>query len=466
MPKQRNSARRHLELKRRIWWFKIGVPVAMRSHFDGRTHHRENLQTSDMRVAMERRDQVERDTRSLFRDIAAGKVISPATLSARERGTLWREALVELRVADDDAQDAFGWSPLDVATSVAEEETERLHGKERKEFEDALVGKVPVDEHLEAYLKAIKLADKTTSERRGLVKRFARWCLQEGLKLPDVNRKSAGKYVTAFIEPMDRATAKKHLTALRGYWDYLTRRGHVAGAVVDGKAVESPWLGQMQPNNKRRVERGDRENDERPFEVEELRTLLYADYPKEKIGEDFRQQIADALRISCLSGMRLAEVVTLWVEDVHDGLFDLQHGKTGSAPRKVPIHPDLEEIVKRRTKDKKPKDWLFHELTELQAPGDAFGKRFNRYRKALKVDDMRPGKRRSLVNFHSCRRWFVAQTEHAGIPETTVAAVVGHAEGRKGQTFGGYNKGGPSDAQKVACVEAVKLPLRVRRLAA
>ncbi|KQU73115.1 hypothetical protein ASC75_05515 [Aminobacter sp. DSM 101952] len=458
MPKRRNSARRYLELKRRVWWFKIGIPAKVRHHFDAKTHYRENLQTGDIRLAMERRDRVEREVQKHFKDIAAGKVVSPAALTARERGTLWRETLADL--VRDDATDALPGEPslYDIAQDLAQEEAEKLRGKDLHEFDAAFAGRVPVDEHLEAYLKAIRLADKTTNERRGLVKRFARWCEQEELKLLDIDRKAAGRYVTTAIEPMDRRTAKKHMTALRGYWDYLTLRGHVPGAVMNGKAVESPWLGQMLPDNKRRVERGERDSKERPFTTEELKALLYADYPAKKIGTEFQQRIEDMLRVSCLSGLRLAEVATLWVEDIHDELFDLKHGKTGSAPRTVPIHTDLKEIVERRTKGKKPKDWLFHELAGERDPGDAFGKQFRRYRLALGVDDMQPGKRRSLVNFHSCRRWFVAQTEHLGIPETTVAAVVGHAVGRKGQTFGGYNKGGPSDAQKVICVEAVKLP--------
>lgn len=460
MPKQRNSARRHLELKRRVWWFKIGIPAKARSYFGNKTHYRENLQTGDIRLAMERRDVIERDVRKLFRDIASGKVVSPVTLSARDRGMLWRETLAELRHDPDAAgADPGEISLYDIAQDLAEEEAVKLRGKDRQAFDAAFVGKVPVDEHLEVYLKAIKLAEKTTNERRGLVGRFARWCEQEGLKLSDIDRKAAGRYVTATIEPMHRRTAKKHMTALRGYWDYLTLRGHVVGAVVNGRAVESPWLGQTMPDNKRRVERGEKDQHERPFSANELRTLLYADYP-ENMGPQFRQQIEDALRISCLSGLRLAEAATLWVEDIHDELFDLKQGKTGSAPRLVPIHPDLKGIVERRTKGKGPKDWVFHELENERDPGDRLGKHFTRYRRALSVEDTIPGNRRSRINFHSCRRWFIAQTEHAGIPETTVAAVVGHAEGRKGMTFGGYNKYGPSDEQRRACVETVKLPLR------
>lgn len=449
--KSSKGALRLLDLRGQTWWFKIDIPKACRGYF-GKTAHLENLHTADVRVAKERRDEIERDVRDLFKQIKSGKAVSGATLSARDRGALWREAV---KMVDPNSE-ALADDP-DFLVGLVEEEADRVRDRDRIEFTDAFAGKVPVDEHLEAYLTAIRLAEKTTNERRGLVNRFGRWCAGEGLKLPDIDRRAVGRYVTATIEPMDRRTAKKHMTALRGYWEYLIRRGHVGGPVE-----RSPWLGQEIANNKRRIERGDRNNEERPFTEEEVKALLYADYP-EGMDPAHRQQIEDALRISLLSGMRLAEVLTLWVEEVHsdgDGdpaLFDIQQGKTQSAARKVPIHPDLKEIVKRRTKGKGPKEWLFHELADERDPGDTFGKRFNRYRKHLKVDDVRPGKRRSLVNFHSARRWFVTQARHAGQPLETIKDVVGHRPDKKEITFGVYTKGA-SEEQLRDCVEAVKLP--------
>lgn len=50
------------------------------------------------------------------------------------------------------------------------------------------------------------------------------------------------------------------------------------------------------------------------------------------------------------------------------------------------------------------------------------------------MNDKRPGQRRSLVNFHSFRRWFVTEAERAGIPESTILSVVGHEEGRRSIT--------------------------------
>jgi integrase len=87
-------------------------------------------------------------------------------------------------------------------------------------------------------------------------------------------------------------------------------------------------------------------------------------------------------------------------------------------------------------------------------------KSFNRYRKSVGVDESRPGRRRSLVNFHSFRRWFITKAEQAGQPEHIIAAVVGHK--REGMTLGLYSAG-PSRDQFKACVEAVRLPVQTPR---
>jgi integrase len=83
-------------------------------------------------------------------------------------------------------------------------------------------------------------------------------------------------------------------------------------------------------------------------------------------------------------------------------------------------------------------------------------KLFGRFRKAVGVDDQLPGQRRSLVTFHSFRRWFITQAERAGQPESIIAAVVGHK--RAGMTLGLYSAG-PDREQFTRCVEAVKLPM-------
>ena len=70
---------------------------------------------------------------------------------------------------------------------------------------------------------------------------------------------------------------------------------------------------------------------------------------------------------------------------------------------------------------------------------------------------MQEGSRRSLVNFHSARRWFTTKARHAGQPKETIADVIGHAPDRQDITFGVYAKDA-SEAQKRECIEAVSMP--------
>jgi integrase len=65
-------------------------------------------------------------------------------------------------------------------------------------------------------------------------------------------------------------------------------------------------------------------------------------------------------------------------------------------------------------------------------------------------------KRRSNIDFHSWRRWFVTKAREAGIDRAVVAAVVGH---ETGNITDDVYSGGPSAKLKRACVEAVKPPL-------
>jgi integrase len=460
----RNGARRYLSLRGRKWWFKRDIPAEIRDALGRRTAYLVNLETSDLRAAMGRRDELRTETDRLFASARAGNLITTAADHIRDLGELWAKELRESRanphlwtaritgreiadVTDEEANTADGF---------IEEEGERIgreHGAAARErFMGIAHGHVDVDHHLEAYLKEAGLAPKTVNERRGLVGRFAKWARSENLVMRDVTRAVAGRYFGAHIAPLHRRTAAKHLTAITQYWDYLVRRGCVTG--------ENPWVGQAQPQKGRRANRGDQVR-ERDFTTDEIRVLLY---PAEQAGQrkDVPDPMPDAMRIAALSGMRLAEIVNMQAGDVEwdadgAGWFALKEGKTRAAARRVPIHPDLVAIIQRRVRGRSGSATLFPELDRLPNAADALGKRFASYRKRLGVDDPSDGRRRSLVNFHSFRRWFVTQAGLAGQQEVVVGAVVGHAEGRRTITFGTYFGQSPEAAMR-QCVEAVKLP--------
>lgn len=457
----RPKSHRYLNLRGHSWRFKRDIPAAIRHAFDGLTAYIVELGTSDVRVAMERRDDIARETDALFRRARLGGSIATGIDHIREKAEFWAEQLKlshkapmewSKRMGVDADEDADALTPQE----MIEAEAERIaasHGQAaERRFVNMVHGHVDADHYLEQYLKEARLAPKTTAERRNLVKRFAQWAGAEGLSIPDIDRTTAGEYYTAHIAPLHTRTAKKHHGAVKLYWDYLKRRGYATG--------ENPWEHQALPQRSHQAVRGDKVR-ERPFTAAEMQALLYP-HTAPPSRKDNPVTMDHAMRIGALTGMRLGEIVTLWVEEcVIDadgmGYFDIQQGKTAAAARRVPIHPELIELVQGRIAGKKPRDWLFPELAKLPNPADTMGKRFRTYRESLNVDDKRPGHRRSLVNFHSFRRWFVTEAERAGQQESTISAVVGHEEGRKSITFGTYS-GGPSDDQKRRCVEAVRLP--------
>jgi integrase len=460
------ASRRYLVLKGNTWWFKRDIPVAIRPAIGRGTAYQVNLGTGDIRVAAERRDGLQRETDQLYSDARAGRPLTAARDRLRESAEAWAAELASYSsdpVAwyaaatgqqPQDADPAHAFGPHEMIEAEVDR-LRRAHGEgAATRFSRIASGRPSVDHYLDGYLTEAGLAAKTTNERRGCVGRFARWAETEGLTVADISRGVAGRYVSEEIAGRDRSTANKHLGALKLYWDHLVNRGAVTG--------DNPWKGQRSGSRARGVSR-DRPPDERPFTAPEMRALLYSPYPR-GMRSEFEPQLRDMMRIAALSGMRLAEIATLQVSEcvmAGDGgglsHFNITHGKTRAALRKVPIHSDLAPIVEARLKAKGANDWLFHELAGANNAGDVFGKRFAAYRKKVGVGEKVDGKRRSLVNFHSFRRWFITEAERAGQMGHIISAVAGHEDGRQSMALGTYS-GGPSEAQLRACVEAAKLP--------
>jgi integrase len=249
-------------------------------------------------------------------------------------------------------------------------------------------------------------------------------------------------------------TANKKLSALRQYWHWLDKSFGIR---------PNPWIGKsLAKPRAHRIAQDGPQGKERPFTDDEFKRLLSA-----KTDAD----MSDFMRISALSGMRIDEIGQLRVRDCDGDMFAVTKGKTPAAIRTIPIHSALKRIIERRTKERDPtgsmknRDPAAYLFPDLQDTGwddnrtMAISKRFSYFRKRLKVDDTRPGARRSKVNFHSFRRWFATKAEDAGQRENVVAAVMGHSK-NVGLTFGHYS-GAELIELKRQCVEAVKLPTGV-----
>jgi integrase len=379
-----------------------------------------------MQVALERRDDIARvrsgDTRGIHIDKDAP--LDPAGTPQEKAMSLVQWAL------DDEAEliaDAHGeqaaYAFRDIAQSVA------------TPFEPLIAG----------WLSESDIEARSKGDHQRAVNELLVWCRETNRRqtIEAVDRKAAGAYVSRLLsQGMDRQkTISKRLWSLSSLWRFLIRKGHCETNV---------WLGHGGGQQGRS---GRDKVPERPFTPAELHKLV--DGPAEPV-------LADLMRLAFYSGARIEELSLLRVRDidVKDQTMAIHADPKSTASRRVvPVHSEVWPIVAARIKAKAADAFLLDELGPAPKEGRqrsmAISKAFGRYRETVGVDDTRPGQRRSLVNFHSFRRTFVTLAEQAGQPESTICSVVGHK--REGMTFGTYS-GGPSLAQRRACVEAVLIP--------
>ena len=194
----------------------------------------------------------------------------------------------------------------------------------------------------------------------------------------------------------------------------------------------------------------------RPFSDEELLLLF---------GPDMPPLLRDFSTIAALTGMRLDEIGRMQAADVDldTMVLAVQGTKTKASKRTIPIHSELRGIVGRRLSAAEGEGgWLFPELP-IRDKDDPLertskiSKAFTRYRRKIGVDDRPvPASRRSRIDFHSFRRWFITKAEHTGSYAPVIESIVGH--GREGMSLGRYSAGPSIDNQMRPVVEAIRLP--------
>ena len=386
--------------------------------------------------------------------------IEPGNLPPGElRSALnWRKAYAEIEAGQvaglEDGRpanaDPRSWARWVAATEIedrADEIEGRLGPAAARTYEGVASGSAtPLGLHLDAWLAEGgtkgPLTVKTIAGYRADMRGLEAWLGVHGVTtLEAVTKAVAGRWVseTMVATRMPWATANKHISCPMAYWRWLAKRGHGTG--------ENPFAGQSVA--KGRAHRGEA-GTKRPFTRAEAMALLHG--PAD-------QELADAMRIAALTGLRIEELYQLRVADCADGWFRVRQGKSAAAIRRVPVHGDLAAIVARRAAGRDAGAFLMFEgTTSRSGRGRSvpMSKRFGRYRQGVGVHDVTEGKRGSAVDFHSWRRWFTTEAERAGVAPHVIDYVTGHE--RPGETLGRYSAG-PSDDQLRACVAAVLLPL-------
>jgi integrase len=442
---RRYSARdtRWLELRGRTFYAVQAVPRPLWAKLKKRRLVK-SLGTRELHLAIARRHAALAEFQRIFdgaRAVAGSDALTQAALQ-------WRRSL-EISEREVAATGAPHPNEADFMASAIEDEVEDVEDQygpaAAREFAGIAYGTaMPLLLHIDAWLRegGVKgpLAPRTATQYRADMLDLAEWAKGSGITTVEgVTDQVAGRFVTEQLvgKGVHWATANRKITAASAYWRWLRKRAGIKA---------TPWAGQsLSKGAGRNVDKS-----KRPFADGEVVTLMG--------GGDVDTELADAMRVAALSGMRIEEIYRLAVADCAGGWFRVRHAKTRAGVRRVPIHSALAALVARRCDGKASDAFLFHEAGPIRAGRErsmALSKRFGRYRQMRGVHDQPAGARHSRVDFHSWRRWFVTTARNAGIDRATVAAVVGHETGNL--TDDTYS-GGPGERLLRACVEAVRLP--------
>ena len=458
MPRRASADKQFLEWHGGKWRVVVAVPRALHKRLG--TKLKKSLNTDSLAVANRLKWEVVASLRGIIHDatMQEGGAGSSLTVEALEIAAARARADADAALLDeviDMRGDELRGDPIRTDVEPVDGGPEYIYDPERERRAGLFVAMArgeatPLAHFHKQYLEQRTTKARTKGDDVRAIGFLTAWCEQNGVRpvLQSMIRKLAARFVDELhtVAPgRDNVTLNKYVSRLRQYWAWLEKREHVPDNV---------WH-----NLSREVAVVPHDEEEREFTDEEVVKLLEGPAPP---------KLRDVMLIGALTGARLDAIVDLKVRDCTEAaqaseiaLFTFKPQKKEKKARAVPIHSALAKIVKRRTKGKKPEDDLFPEWPRPKKAGSQrersfkTSNAFTAYRRSMGVDDRVEGRRRSRVNFHSFRRWFVTKAEQADQPEHIIAVVVGHK--REGETLGRYS-GGPQLLQARRCVEAVKLP--------
>ena len=455
----------HLEWHGQQWRVKVAVPRKLQEHV-GKKAIKHPLGTSDLdeadRIKGEHVSRIKQHFKEISVALAKGDDVTLAALDLRASYTpapqLNSPSIMTHSVATRDEWLNHEWTDEEAAQAEAQEVAERVaqtHGLERaREFYQLATHQVaPLDSYLSEFNAFKRYPTKSYGEIKRAIEWLTEWMRSQHIPLDirAVTQGVAARFIREKLElGRSRKTCKKYLGFLREYWAWL-RRSEFADI--------NPWLDQE-------IKRDDEPRQKpRAFTDAEISTLL---------TNPAKVYLPDLMRIAALSGMRIEEICRLKVSHCQNDIFEVKlerRGKSDNVQRTIPIHSALKLIVERRMSGKKPDEYLIHELPIVPVSrdqrADPASKRFTRYRRSVGVDDKPNAGDRSLVNFHSFRRWFMRKEREArlsgaqGFDVWTLIAVVGHSDIDRPTSLDLSQRGYAGEdgmTAKRLLVESVKLP--------
>jgi len=461
MPRQADPRKAYLELHAANWRVVVFVPASVRAAI-GATKLVHNLRTDSLREAnVLKRPHVDRFKRRIAAALAnVGKPSADDLHLAAELAKVARELKRDGTAEEREDFDAAvyerhaeirwkgsRWIPvIDPELGPTEIEQALPEQTEKARLFSAVAhGRVtPIDMKHEEYLRSLDVKDRTLADDTRALRMLKAWCerSQTPATVEAIDIAAAHAFVDELVlgSGLDRVTCKKYLGRLSSYWQWMAPRlPAAAGGNVFAKIVI----------------RGSRQRSkakERAFTDREVADLLLG---------PATSHMLDLMMIGALTGARLDAIVDLKVADTDHDCLRFKAQKRETHARYVPVHPDLREVVARRVAGRGRDADLFPEWPPVRKAGSMrersfkTSNHFTAYRRTVGVEEKVDGKRRSLVNFHSFRRWFISRMEQAGVAENMIAAIVGHKRGSI--TLDVYSEGPKMRAARRA-IARIKLP--------
>ena len=282
----------------------------------------------------------------------------------------------------------------------------------------------PFDAHLDEWIAASKATQKTRDMQRSDAREFA----GEFRTIASVTKPEVRRWCDRLMgNGLTLKTMQRKLSALRGYWAYLQSIEQAPSGPAPFKELRLKGGGKAKREDRRAA-----------FEPADVLKLLA------EAGED--QELADIIVVARWSGARIEEIAALRIEAVNLAAeipsFTVNAGKTDAAIREVPVHAELEPVLRRLIGDR-PSGFVFAGLSEnkYHDRSNAIGKRFGYLKARLGFD--------GRFVFHSIRKTVATLLENAGVPENVAADIVGHD--KPTMTYGLYS-GGASLAVKAKAI--------------
>lgn len=412
---------KNIEQRGNTWYATLHVPEDVR-HKIGKSKFFESLKTTDKRAAEPRRDALIAKWKA---QIAEARGQSDPFLEA---ALMWRKEYAENE------------HPIVVREFIEEEAkkvAERQGPEVGKTFYALATGiQTPMDAFYSDWASHLTQAPKTIDQMKKDVRRM----IDKFVSVEAVTKPAVMEWVKELMKdtPTRQGYSYSSLDRMfkfcRNFWRYLQE---IEKADPEKQPFVLPSFAKKANGSKTKGADG-----WEPFEPSEVVTLLDAATEKED------HELADLIRLGMYSGARIEELCALKVTDCTDEVLKITDSKTDAGIRRVPLHSELVEVVKR-LKEASKDGYLLSGLT-FNKYGDrsnAIGKRFGRLKKSLGFPDKKV--------FHSIRKTVVTLLEDAGVSENLTADIVGHEKPRI--TYGLYSGGHSVERMKEA-IEKVRYP--------